>query len=316
MLPTADVIGKVQHLYMNDNPVPYLTFMNLFSQLVDDPVAVVPKEPGEGLQEVFRAACMCANVGVLDTQDRGEPRVQEFRDKIYELWRARVPAEEFALYEDVIEGRVRKERGPADHERAVQSDEASARSRQLLSKLGLAEVEEEPAAAAAAAVSAAPEVTAPRGVALQFDNIDALCAAVREGSLHTRYLPRDEARDLAHYGLDSLEVTVKLARADEHNYTVLSAGIGRSVVMQPEQTVDDIASEMGYLRMAPFAYMRQDAEFVYTLSVGPNKTNLACASQVTEAGEDLCMRLQKMHRDLGELIERLQELDTTTTLLF
>ncbi len=313
MLPKVDVIAKVQQLYMNDNPVPYLTFMNLFSQLVDDPVKVVPKEPGDGLREVFQAACMCVNVGVLDTQDRGESRIQEFREKVYDLWRSKVPTEEFARYEDIVDGRMRKERGQGDHERGVQSDAATERSRNLLSKLGLVETQEEPAAAAA--VSAAPEVTVPRAVALQFDNVDALCAAVREGSLHTRYLPRKEARDLARYGLDHLDVTVKLARADEHNYTVLSADIGRSGVTQPEQSIDDVASEMGYARMAPFAYMRQDGEFVYTLSVGPNKTNLACASQVTEDGEDLCIRLQKMHRDLGELIERLQELDTSTTLL-
>ena len=314
MLPKADIIGKIQQLYMDNRPVPYLTFMGLLGDLVEDLVQMVPREPADDLREKFRAACMCANVGVVDNEGRGEMRVSEFREKVCEFWRTKVPAEEFAKYDDVLQGNLRQKRALAAHERGVDSDAASDRSKQLLSKLGLAEAEEAPASAASV-VAASPEVTVPRGVALQFDSVDAVCAAVREGSLHTLYLPREEARDLARYDVDNVPVTIKLARANDRNYTVLTAGIGHGRLSQAEESIDDAAAEMAYVRMAPFAYMRDDGEFVYTLSAGPAKTNLACASQVTEDGEDLCLRLQKMHRDLGELVERLQALDASTTLI-
>jgi hypothetical protein len=65
MLSSADAMGKIQQIYMEGTrPVPYLTFMNVFNELLTDPIKVIPKEPSEELKEGFRAVCMAVNVGV------------------------------------------------------------------------------------------------------------------------------------------------------------------------------------------------------------------------------------------------------------
>jgi hypothetical protein len=105
--------------------------------------------------------------------------------------------------------------------------------------------------------------------------------------------------------VDGVRVGVKLARADDRDYTVLKADIGRSSVDNPRELLDLFAAQMGYVRMADYAYMREDEEFVYTLRVGRDSTNLACAT-VNEGGEaEVARRIAKLHMDMGELVERL-----------
>ena len=302
MLSRADMLAKIEALYRQDRPIPYLTFMHVFNDLLADPREVTPEEPGEGIQEQFRAACMCAAVGVFDREGRADQRLKEFREKVYPYWKARLGPKEFAPYEDIIAGAERRRRRAAiDQDLAAQA--ATDRSRELLQKLGLAAAEEEEAPPPPPAADLPAHLWGAR----RFAGVDELCQALRSGDLKAEYLPREKAPDLARYPLDEHEVAVKLARAGGQTYVVLSVGVGRSGVPDAQERVDLFAAEMGYLRMADFAYMREDGRFVHTVSIGPRATNMACAAAEGDAaGDDAVQRIERLHRDLGELVERMR----------
>lgn len=318
MLPRVDIAGKIQQLYMEGRPVPYLTFMHVFNELLADPAQLVPKEPSDALRENFRAACMCVNVGIIDAEGRDEQRIREFREKVYPLWQAKLPSEDLAKYEDILGGGLRDRRRDEAHEKEeIAAQQATDRSRELLKKLGLVELEEEPVVPGPVPVElprrVAPPEPAPAelsrrpGAPARFDSIDELCEAIGSGRMTVLYTTREEDMAFARYGLDDLEVLVKLAEVERRQYTVLTLEVGRSGLGEPAQRIDDFAAEMGYLRMADFTYMRRDQEFVYTLKVGPNSTNMACAATEEGAEEEVVRRIQKLHWDLGELLERLRQ---------
>ena len=299
MLSRADMMGKIQQLYREDRPVPYLTFMHMFNDLLADASDIVPEEPGDGIREQFRAACMCAATGVFDREGRGEQRLKEFREKIYPYWKSKLSPEEFAPYEDILEGTERRRhRAAQERERAAQAGDE--RSQALLEKLGLA------AGADEAPAPPAADLPAHLRHARAFGSVDELCKAIRSGDLRAEYLPREKAPDLARYPLDEHEVTVKVAAAGGQTYVVLSVAIGRNSVPDALERVDLFAAEMGYRRMADFAYMRQDDEFACTVSVGPQVTNMACAADEGNADPATVRRIQRLHRDLGELVERMR----------
>jgi hypothetical protein len=332
MLSNLDMIGKIQQLYREDRPVPYLSFMHMLNALYADIQELEPKEPNDDLREFFRAACMCVNVGVLDTQDRGEDRIREFRDHLVPVWKAKLPPEDFAKYENVLRGKLRSssEKNPAD----VEVDE---KADALLKKLGLVPggggrtTPEEPAPQAEPAPQPEPEPTPapepapqpapvigsgpqgstetqiiPGGLA-GVNTVDTLLQAIRSGEVVAEYVPREQSEEIGSYAVDGVGVGVKLARTDGRDYTVLRAEIGRSSVANPHEVLDLFAAEMGYVRMADYAYMREDDEFVYTLRVGRESTNIACATVAEAAEGEIARRIARLHMDLGELVERLQQ---------
>lgn len=335
MLSNLDMAGKIQQLYREDRAVPYLSFMHMLNALYADIEELKPKEPSDDLREFFRAACMCVNVGVIDTQNRGEDRIREFMEHVVPVWREKLSPEDFAKYENVLRGRLRSssEENPAD----VEVDE---KADALLKKLGLvpgggrrpAEAaapaepapEPEPEPAPEPATAPKPEPTPTPAVAedldqasveteLLFDGrepgntVDDLLQKIQTGEVPAEYVPREQSEEIGSYVVDGVRVGVKLATADGRQYTVLRAEIGRSSVGNPHEVLDLFAAEMGYVRMADYAYMREDDEFVYTLRVGRESTNLACAT-LAEAGEgDIPRRIARLHMDVGELVERLQE---------
>lgn len=300
MTPRVDFIAKIQEMYDNGTgPVPYGTFMRVFNELLKDPREVIPWEPTDALREYFRATCMAVSLDVSDTQGRAEQRIKEFRTKIMPVWREELAPADFAVYEKLLEGERKKEQGAAERELARQA--ADERSRQLLARLGLADLEEE-----APAPAVAEDVELPRRVAQRFADVDEVCRAIRTGNLKVKYAPRDEKRKFAYYKVDNHEVTVKLASAEGQNYVVLTADVGRSDFPDAEGEVDDFAAEMRYIRMSPYSYMRKDQEFVYTLRAGLSTTNLACATVEPGGSAEVIRRIQKLHWDLGELIERMR----------
>jgi hypothetical protein len=300
----VDVVGKIQQLYLEGRPVPYLTFMHVFNGLLADQARGVPARPSEELKEQFRAACMCLNVGILDAEGRDQDRAREFHEKVYPAWKQALRPDEFARYDEILSGALRARRKRQAHEaEEVATRQATKRSRDLLRKLGIAEAEEEAAAAPAQPVG--PDVTV-RTRPLQFDSVDALCAAVREGRLPAKYVPRSQDKVFALYVLDEVRVTVRLAEAGGSYYTVLTAEVGREDVTGPPETIDDFAAEMRYVRMADYAYMREEGKIVYTLKVGPRTASFACASTEQSGVESTVQRIERLHRDLGELVERIR----------
>lgn len=304
MLSRSDMMGKILQLYKEGRPVPYLTFMHMFSDLLADQHDLVPEEPTDALRETFRAACMCAAVGLFDLEGRGEQRISDFREKIYPYWKAKLGPKEFAPYEDIVEGAERRKR--AAEEKALAAQAPDERARQLLQKLGLVPGgAKRPGPPPAADKPAAPKPAAPKPGGT-FGNVDELCKAIRDGDLKAEYLPREKAPVLARYPLDDHQVSVKLARAGGKTYVVLSIGIGREDIQDGAERLDLLAAEMGYRRMADFAYMRKDDDFACTVSVGPHVTNMACAADETDADPATVRRIQRLHRELGELVERMQ----------
>jgi hypothetical protein len=309
MLPKVDIIGKIQQLYMEKRPVPYLTFIHVFNELLEDPAKMVPKKPSADLREQLRAACMAVNVGILDTEGREEGRIREFREKIYPAWQAALPREEMAKYDAILRGTLREKRQPRAYEKeAVAVAEGHDRSRELLKRLGLVEVAAEtpgvqPRAAKAGAAEAAQEAMPP---VPEFDNVDNLCEAIRAGELKARYAPRGKEAEFARYKLEGFDVAVKLAAAGESRYAVLTVGVGRATVLNARERIETAAAEMRYARMSDFAYLRRDDEFVCTLTVGPNSMNLACSPTQAGADDDIIRRITLLHRDIGELVERLR----------
>jgi len=309
MLPKVDVIGKIQQLYMEKRPVPYLTFMHVFNELLEDPTQVIPRKPSPDLREQLRAACMAVNVGILDTEGREENRVREFREKIYPAWQAALPREEMAKYDAILRGALREKQRPRPHEKdAVAVGEGDDRSRELLKKLGLVEeAAKTPAAQGRAAKAGTTEATqAPKRPVREFDNVDNLCEAIRAGELKVQYARRGEETESALYKLEGFDVEVKFAAAGESRYAVLTVGVGRSTVLNARERIDTAAAEMRYVRMSDFAYLRRDDEFVCTLTVGPNSVNLACSPAQAGAENDVIRRITLLHRDIGELVERLR----------
>jgi len=302
VLPKVDVIGKIQQLYMENRPVPYLTFMHVFNDLLADPKQTAPKQPSDELKEKFRAACMVANVGIIDTEGREEERVREFRDKVYPVWKAKMPPADFARYDEILQGKLREKRELQERQKqAAAEKQAADRSRQLMKKLGLLELEVAPSAPAPAPA----EVPQPKSLPARFENVDELCKAIRAGQLKAEYPARGQESEIARYALDDLEVAVRLAQAGGGDYAILRVGVGRSSTPDALERIDGFAAEMRYLRMADYAYLRRDGDFAFTLTVGPTATNMACTAQ-QGAQNDLVRRIEKLHRDLGELVERIR----------
>ncbi len=294
------MIGNIQRLYDEGKwPVPYATFMHVFNELLQDPVKVVPWEPADELREYFRAACMAAQAGVSDLEDRGPQRIEEFRTKVYPVWKAKLPPEEFKEYEQILKGPLPSKEDPADPEWLTQS-KAEQRARELSTQLGLKELETEEAAA-----PAAKEAEPARQAPARFAHVNELCDAIRRGDVEVRWNSARTEGDIGRYGFHDVEVIARMAKRGEKEYVVLTAGLGRMAVQNPEERIDQFAAEMRYHRKAAYAYVRTDEGLVYTLRVGPNTTNVACTSEEAGGEDEIIHRIEKLHWDLGELVERM-----------
>jgi len=290
-----DPVAKVRELYEAGYPVPYATFMRVFNELLEDPVKLVPREPEDSLTETFRAACMAVRVGILDPENRGDERIREFRQRVYPVWKAKLPAERFKEYDELMKGVRSGDQGR-------QTDGAPTdRTRQLLAKLGLDTVQEEPASKVQV-----QDIELPGLGPKHFDSVDDLCEAIGNGEVRVRYTTREEDREFASYDLEGNRVTVKLATVGPKSYVVLSVEFGRDDARCDADLVDEFAEDMAYVRMGRFAYMRKDADFVYTLKVGSNSTSVACAANQPGGDEEVVRRIQKVHADLGEILERMR----------
>jgi len=311
MLSYVDPIGKIQQIYMaGDREVPYTTFMNVFNELLVDKVKVIPKEPAEELAETFRAVCMAANVGVTDPESRGERRLEEFYEKVLPVWKETLTGEEWEKYDRILAGRLRREaRGEQEKEEIPTGP--SGKEAEVLARLGLLG-RERPAATAGQPAGAQAEgepVQAPEGEPLPevFPTVDALVAAMKEGRLELQYTTREESEEFARYRLGKREVSVMLARADDKVYAVLKTPVGYEDRPGAGESLEDAALAMRYAHVRGHAYMREDEDLIYTLRVGPHAINMACALAHDSSDRAVVLQVQRLHRDLGELLERLGE---------
>ena len=342
MLTSADAIGKIQQYYTDGSrQVPYLTFMNVFNDLLDDPVKIVPKEPTEELKEKFRAACMAVNIGIYDTEGRGEDRAREFHEKIVPVWKAKLPAPEFAKCNDILAGGNRAKAVKAEEKRAgadTVTESTSLKTADLLRRLGIApddkavQEKPKPAAPAPAPVKASPvqqpaeeafELESPGGVALEepdtsevlpprgglpsvFASIDELVDALRLGRLLVAFNPREDAAPFARYRIGSHEVQVRLVDGNTRNYVIGAVGIGFAQIPDGQKLLDGMAEDMGYRKTEDATYRRKEGDFLLRFRIEPNRVDLPCGYP-KGAGLDITIQqLQKVHRDLGELLERLE----------
>ncbi len=308
MLSKADMMAKIQQLYREDRPIPYLTFMHVFNDLLENPRELRPKEPCDELRETFRAACMCAAAGIFDREGRADQRLVEFREKICPRWKEKLGAEQFLPYEDIMEAaKRRRARAIRDLEESQGIDD---RSRELLRKLGLvrkpgpeaaAPPTEEPAPAAPPAPDA--PASADPGI---FENVDELNRAIRHGSLKDEYGPLDSPVDLARYRMGRREVTVRLVRTGGMTYVILTAPVSLDDVPNVRARLDGLVGQMGYTRRAEFAYIRKDKEFTYTAGFGPHVANMACLAGEAREDRATVRRINLLHRELGELLEKMR----------
>ncbi len=139
-----------------------------------------------------------------------------------------------------------------------------------------------------------------------FESVDALAEAIKAGQIHVRYTTREADEEWVRYALGDHEVSVKVARTDGRTYVVLSAAVGYENVAEPQEQVDILAAEMRYVRMANYAYLREGEGAVYTLKVRPRKATLACGVLGEADWGQVLIQLERLHRDLGELVERLE----------
>ncbi len=368
MLSSADAMGKIQQIYMEGTrPVPYLTFMNVFNDLLEDPINVVPKEPSDELKERFRAACMAVNVGVYDTEGRGDDRVSEFKEKVLPAWKAKLSADEFTKFEGIIEGTMRAKFRDDSQKRAgadTVSESGSLKTSELLRRLGIAPDEPQAAAPAreeprvtghavheepeieidvtpkAPAAKPAPakadevvfdldsadgfELEAPGGAVLEepesseifasdeetlprvFPTVDALLDAVRSERLRVHFRAREDMTPFATYRLGSHEVEVRLVDGNTRNYVIGAIAVGYSSLPQGEDAMDDIATDMGYKKTDGETYRRREGDFLLRIRAQADRIDMPCGYPKNDGADVVAQQIQRIHRDMGELLERLE----------
>lgn len=330
MLSSADAIGKIQQIYREgDRQVPYPTFIRIFNDLLADPQEVVPKPPGEELAEKFRAACMAVNVGVYDSEGRGEARIEEFMEEVYPVWKEEIPSEEFAKYEDIVEGEMRGKFGAAKEaqpEAAQPVEGAGEKTSELLKRLGIAPSEEEEEEEAEAVGEAEAPEEELEGLELEvepsdeeaaradtivipevFDSVDELVSAVQRDRLEIKWHPRSDRKNFATYRLTDYEVDVFLVEGNTRNYVICSVPEERPEVLNVSQQMDAMAAEMGYQKTDEFYYKRREGDFLLRIRIWPDRLDMACGYPKGGDADSLTQQIQKIHRDLGELLERLSE---------
>ena len=343
MQPRIDPLGKVLEMY-NDGSrqVPYLTFMHVFNDLLEDPLAVVPKEPSDELKDTFRAACMAASIGVTDTEGRAAQRLKEFQTKVLPLWKDKLGRKEFRQFEDVIRGGgLRRRRALAAREKSTSFVAANEKSSALLRRLQLVsqpddergepspavkpwqqEADAEPVAPSEPEqpVPVPPAQPAPKPEppwqaddrpteaimehVSTFESMSALCKALHDGRLKPETGDGGSV-EFARYQLSGQRVAVKLARSGQQHYVVLAVAVGHASLAGGLEAMDVMAGAMGYLKMAQGAYMRKDDEYVHTLKAGPARISMASAAPPGDREGHLVTQLTRLQWDLGELLERM-----------
>jgi hypothetical protein len=314
-------VGKITDMYKEgEGEVPYLTFMHVFNDLLRDPMAIEPKEPTEELKEKFRAACMAAGMGVLDPEGRAGQRVKEFRENIVPVWKGFLEEEEFRETQALLRGEALRRR--RERQRELEESQfdlerpTNEKSSALLARLKLIDTDEEPdqqdekkdtgKVRATGAPRPAPSAVPPAEPEGVYESMSSLGRAIRGGQVELTATD-DSGHELGVYRLNTHSVSVKLARASGQVYAVLTANAGTEDISRGPAAIDDIAEQMGFIKMAPQAYMRKQENRVHTLKAMEKKVSLACAVSEDDLDEKIVSLLNRLHWDMGELLERIDQ---------
>lgn len=314
MHPRTDPVGKVSEMYKEgESQVPYLTFMHIFNDLLEDPLRVVPRKPSEELKEKFRAACMAVGMGIVDPEGRAEQRVNEFKTRVVPVWLETMDERESRDTDALLRGvrrRPRSDPKQSDDTHFDLNKPVSEKSSALLARLRLIDVgnaQESSDTVTATGTPAPGEALAPAAAADGvYGSMSEICRAISRGLI--KVAPGDDqGRMLGKYSISGHTVSVKLARASGQVYAVLTTDMGVDTVNGGTAAMDEMAASMGFLKMTGNAYMRKQEQHVHTLKAMPKKVSLACAVSENDLGEAIVSLLSRLHWDMGELIERMEQ---------
>jgi hypothetical protein len=141
----------------------------------------------------------------------------------------------------------------------------------------------------------------------EYADVDDLCEALRSGLVEpvfsARHASREEKTNLGRYLLDRYEVVVKLRESNTTCYTIVTVGLGSSAIRPAPEEFDAAVTSMGFVKRADFEYVRRDRGLVHTLKITPTSTTVARVTDKQGTADDVARRIQRLHRDLGEILE-------------
>jgi hypothetical protein len=247
------------------------------------------------------------------------------------VWQAKLPAAEFTKFSDILEGGMRAKFRKDDEKRAAAdtvTESASMKTADLLRRLGIAPEEKEEAPQATPKApepeEEAFELETPEGMILEepdtsevfppsqealprvFPGIDGLVEAVRMGRLPLQFRAREDMTSFARYRIGEREVELRLVEGNTRNYVIGAVAVGYSRLPGGEDMVDDMALEMGYRKTDDQTYRRREGDFVLRIRMLADHLDMPCGYPKGGGAGITVQQIQKIHRDLGELLERLE----------
>ncbi len=139
-----------------------------------------------------------------------------------------------------------------------------------------------------------------------FPTVDALLEAVRSGRLHVQFRAREDMTPFATYRLGSQEVEVRLVDGNTRNYVIGAVPVGHSSLPQGEDAMDDIATEMGYRKTDGDTYRRREGDFLLRIRAQADRIDMPCGYPKDDGADVVAQQIQRIHRDMGELLERIE----------
>jgi len=312
----ADAVGSITKMHREGfHRVPYQVFMTCFNKLVRDPAKVEPYQPSEELKQYFRAVCLAIDAGIADPMGRGEDRKREFYERIYPLWKQRLPQAEFQPYQEILDGRLRERlererleqqqreaeeaRRKREQALAVRPDEDRHALFQQLTEAALKEAEAEETAGEEATVMMV-------GPAPERRNVEELATAVSEGRIPIWYGTPEGKKPYAYYYFRKKKVAVQLVKT-RHTYCLalryprgFAKRVGAGVIVKRRM------EEWGYRERKPFSFFKAQYFFTLRARIGNTSTNIVQQRHPEFTVQGLAQALRALHAELVRILRALE----------
>ena len=331
-----DPVSSINKIFRDGTrQVPYPVFMSCFNKLVKDPRSVEPHAPCEDLKEFFRGACMALDLGIADPMGRPEERKDEFMEAIYPVWKTALPPEEFQPYQDILDGKVRRQlERDRERERVRQVEEAEisrqeeaalaeAQSERAgldeLARTAIQESEKEErrkkaqrAEPAATPEAAAEEAPGRAGTTVfgdvqttDFGTMGDLIRALESGQLPVIFTRNRKGRPYARYPFREHHVALQLLKAGESYYLLLSYPRGVVHIPDAAELARVVLTRMDYEQAGTFNYEKMEGQFKYKIRLGSRAISLAQKRPFAFKPIALGRALETLHNDLVTLLDGL-----------